>query len=164
MRIAVNVSAAQFQQELYADVESAVRSHNLQVGAFELELTESVIMDDPEKAIELMHRLRSLGVSISVDDFGTGYSSLAYLKRLPIDRLKIDRSFVRDLNDNQEDQVICNAIIQLAQSLGLGTVAEGVETQAQRDWLVARGCDELQGYLLGRPQLFDQMLAALKEG
>lgn len=164
LRIAVNVSSAQFQQDLYADVESAVRSHNLPAGALELELTESVVMDDPETAIDLMQRLRSLGVSISVDDFGTGYSSLAYLKRLPIQRLKIDRSFVRDLSDNQEDQVICNAIIQLAHSLGLATVAEGVETQAQRDWLVARGCDELQGYLLGRPQLFDAMLAALKEG
>jgi EAL domain-containing protein (putative c-di-GMP-specific phosphodiesterase class I) len=118
-------------------------------------------MGNPEAAIDVMRRLDEIGVSISVDDFGTGYSSLAYLKRLPIDRLKIDRTFVRDLGKNADDASICTSIIRLAQSLGLRTVAEGVETQQQLDWLRERGCDELQGFLLGRPELFGTLLVGL---
>ncbi len=163
LRIAVNVSALQFQQDLYADVESAMRSHALPRGVLELELTESVIMANPESAIDVMRRLDDMGVSISVDDFGTGYSSLAYLKRLPIDRLKIDRTFVRDLGHDDDDEAICTSIIRLAHSLGLGTVAEGVETQAQLEWLRERGCDEVQGYLLGRPEPFEAMLAGIRK-
>ncbi len=161
LRIAVNVSAAQFQQNLYEDVRSAIEAHALPKGVLELELTESVIMVAPETAIATMRRLDALGVSIAVDDFGTGYSSLAYLKRLPIDRLKIDRSFVSDLGRNADDEAICAAIIQLARSLGLRTVAEGVETAQQLGWLHARGCDEVQGFLLGRPLPFDEALQAL---
>src|SRR3970282_1252415 len=108
-----------------------------------------------------MKQIVALGVSISVDDFGTGYSSLAYLKRLPIERLKIDQSFVRDLGIDEDDATICASIIGLAHSLGLATVGGGVETPQQRDWLLARGCDEIQGYLLGRPQPFEQLLPAL---
>jgi EAL domain-containing protein (putative c-di-GMP-specific phosphodiesterase class I) len=161
LRIAVNVSSLQFQQDLYADVESAMRAYALPHGVLELELTESVIMGNPEAAIDVMRRLDGIGVSISVDDFGTGYSSLAYLKRLPIDRLKIDRTFVRDLGHDDDDEAICTSIIRLAHSLGLGTVAEGVETHAQLEWLRERGCDELQGYLLGRPEPFEVMLGGL---
>ena len=161
LRIAVNVSAVQFQQNLYDDVSSAIAAHALPYGALELELTESVIMANPESAIEIMRRLDALGVSISVDDFGTGYSSLAYLKRLPIDRLKIDRSFVDQLGQDSDDDAICTSIISLAHSLGLRTVAEGVETTQQLAWLRAGGCDELQGYLLGYPLPFDEMLRAL---
>lgn len=163
LRIAVNVSALQFQQDLYADVESAMLMHGLPAGVLELELTESIIMANPETAIDMMKRLDALGVSISVDDFGTGYSSLAYLKRLPIDRLKIDRTFVRDLGHDEDDEAICTSIIRLAHSLGLGTVAEGVETDEQLKWLRERGCDEVQGYLLGRPQAFEVMLAAISK-
>jgi EAL domain-containing protein (putative c-di-GMP-specific phosphodiesterase class I) len=164
LRIAVNVSAMQFQQSLYDDVQGAIAAHALPPGALELELTESVIMGSPEVAIEVMQRIDKLGVSISVDDFGTGYSSLAYLKRLPIDRLKIDRSFVDQLGQDTDDDAICTSIIGLAHSLGLRTVAEGVETQQQLDWLRARGCDELQGFLLGRPLPFDEMLLAIGRG
>ena len=161
MRIAVNVSSVQFQQSLYDDVLAAIAAHTLPHGALELELTESVIMSNPEAAIGIMQRLDALGVSISVDDFGTGYSSLAYLKRLPIDRLKIDRSFVDQLGQDEEDDAICTSIITLAHSLGLRTVAEGVETPQQLEWLRARGCDELQGFLLGYPLPFEEMVRAL---
>jgi diguanylate cyclase (GGDEF)-like protein/PAS domain S-box-containing protein len=163
LRIAVNISSLHFQQDLYADVETAMRAHGVPRGVLELELTESVIMGNPEAAIDVMRRLDGIGVAISVDDFGTGYSSLSYLKRLPIDRLKIDRSFVRDLGRNDDDEAICNSIIRLAHSLGLHTVAEGVETQAQLDWLHARGCDEVQGFLLAQPLPFAQALAGLKK-
>ncbi len=162
LRIAVNVSAVQFQQNLYEDVYGAVDTHAVRRGAIELELTESAIMANPETAIGIMQRLDRLGISISVDDFGTGYSSLAYLKRLPIDRLKIDRSFVDQLGQNDDDDAICTSIINLAHSLGLQTVAEGVETAQQLEWLRARGCDEMQGYLLGRPMPFELALQALR--
>ena len=161
LRIAVNVSAVQFQQNLFDDVQSAIAAYALPHGALELELTESVIMANPDAAIEIMRRLDALGVSISVDDFGTGYSSLAYLKRLPIDRLKIDRSFVDQLGQDDDDDAICTSIINLAHSLGLRTVAEGVETVQQLEWLREGGCDELQGFLLGRPLPFDEMVRGL---
>jgi diguanylate cyclase (GGDEF)-like protein/PAS domain S-box-containing protein len=162
VRIAVNVSAAQFTDDLRRDVLDALDGEGLVPGILELELTESVIMDSPGHAIELMHGLVELGVTFSVDDFGTGYSSLAYLKRFPIQRLKIDRSFVQDLDGDTSDAAICQSIISLAHALELGTVAEGVETEAQRAWLRARGCDELQGYLWGRPQPLDALLPALR--
>ncbi|GHA82077.1 sensor domain-containing protein [Cognatilysobacter bugurensis] len=164
VRLAVNVSAAQFTEELYVDVEAVVREFALPRGTLELELTESVIMDSPERAIELMQRLAALGVGFSVDDFGTGYSSLAYLKRFPIERLKIDRSFVQDLGVDDDDAAICQSIIGLAHSLDIYTVAEGVETEQQASWLRARGCDELQGYLLARPQPFEALLPLLRRG
>jgi len=161
LRIAVNVSSLQFQQDLYADVAAVLRAHDLPRGILELELTESVIMDNPDAAIEVMRRLDAMGVTISVDDFGTGYSSLAYLKRLPIDRLKIDRTFVRDLATDEDDAAICTSIIRLAHSLGLRTVAEGVETVEQLAWLRERGCDEVQGFLLARPELFAGLLETM---
>ncbi|MEG3192203.1 EAL domain-containing protein [Lysobacter sp. D1-1-M9] len=161
LRIAVNVSAAQFAHDLHADVAAVVAQFALPPGILELELTESVIMVNPERAIHAMKRIAALGVGISVDDFGTGYSSLAYLKRLPIDRLKIDRSFVRDLGTDPDDAAICASIIGLAHTLGLSTVAEGVETVQQHQWLQARGCNEVQGYLLGRPQPFEPLLPTL---
>jgi diguanylate cyclase (GGDEF)-like protein/PAS domain S-box-containing protein len=161
VRISVNVSAAQFQHELYRDVAAAVHEFTLPAGVLELEITESVIMANPERAIETMQRISALGVGISVDDFGTGYSSLAYLKRLPIDRLKIDRSFVQDLGHDADDAAICASIIGLGHLLDLRIVAEGVETEQQLHWLRDRGCDELQGFLLGRPQPFEVLLPKL---
>jgi diguanylate cyclase (GGDEF)-like protein/PAS domain S-box-containing protein len=158
VRLSVNVSAAQFGHGLYDDVAAVVRDFQLPPGVLELELTESMIMDNPERAIETMRQLSGLGVCMSVDDFGTGYSSLAYLKRLPIDRLKIDRSFVQDIGHDPDDAMICASIIGLGHLLDLRIVAEGVETQQQLDWLRERGCDELQGFLLGRPQAFDVLL------
>jgi diguanylate cyclase (GGDEF)-like protein/PAS domain S-box-containing protein len=162
IRVAVNVSAAQFTDDLFGDVTAALDGGGLPPGALDLELTESVIMDSPAQAIELMRRLAGLGVNFSIDDFGTGYSSLAYLKRFPIQRLKIDRSFVQDLGDDPSDAAICQSIISLAHALDLQTVAEGVETDRQRAWLYERGCDELQGYYWGVPQSFDVLLPQLQ--
>ena len=162
VRLSVNVSATQLHHNLLEDVEAIVREFALPHGAFELELTESVLMVNAESTIEQMRRVAKLGVGIAVDDFGTGYSSLSYLKRLPIQRLKIDRSFVRGLGGDPDDEAICASVILLASSLGLDTVAEGVETEPQRDWLAEHGCGELQGYLLGRPAPFDEVLASIK--
>jgi diguanylate cyclase (GGDEF)-like protein/PAS domain S-box-containing protein len=159
MRLSVNVSATQLHHHLLEDVEAIVREFALPKGAFELELTESVLMVNAESTIEQMRRVARAGVGIAVDDFGTGYSSLSYLKRLPIQRLKIDRSFVRGVGADPDDEAICASIILLASSLGLDTVAEGVETGAQRDWLAGHGCGEVQGYLMGRPAPFDEVLA-----
>jgi diguanylate cyclase (GGDEF)-like protein/PAS domain S-box-containing protein len=161
IRLAVNVSAPQFTDDLYRDVTAALDGHTLPAGTLDLELTERVIMDSPAQAIELMRRLSAIGVHFSIDDFGTGYSSLAYLKRFPIQRLKIDRSFVQDLGDDPSDAAICQSIISLAHALDLQTVAEGVETEQQRDWLHERGCDELQGYFWGAPQPFEALLPHL---
>jgi EAL domain-containing protein (putative c-di-GMP-specific phosphodiesterase class I) len=117
----------------------------------ELELTESSLLDDPGAAIATMQALKALGVSLSMDDFGTGYSSFSYLKKLPVDYLKIDRSFVRDLGASDKDAAIIAAIAGVAHSLGIGLVAEGVEQRSQVELLVAEGCQELQGFLFGRP-------------
>jgi len=162
VRLAVNVSATQLHHHLLEDIEAIVQEFALPPGAFELELTESVLMVNAESTIEQMRRVAKLGVGIAVDDFGTGYSSLSYLKRLPIQRLKIDRSFVRGLGGDPDDEAICASVILLASSLGLDTVAEGVETEPQRDWLAEHGCGELQGYLLGRPAPFEDVVANIK--
>lgn len=164
IRICVNVSAAQFAQDLHADVEAVVRDFALPAGVLELELTESVVMENPERAIDTMQRIAKLGVAMSVDDFGTGHSSLTYLKRLPIDRLKIDRSFVQDLPDDEDDAAICASTIAMAHALGLETVAEGVETAEQLAWLRERDCDLVQGFLLARPQPFETLLPKLQAG
>ncbi len=162
VRLAVNVSATQLHHGLLSDVEALVAEFALPPGAFELELTESVLMVNAESTIEQMKRVDALGVGIAVDDFGTGYSSLSYLKRLPIQRLKIDRSFVRGVGTDPDDEAICASVILLASSLGLDTVAEGVETEPQRDWLAEHGCGELQGYLLGRPASFEDVVAMIR--
>jgi len=117
----------------------------------ELELTEGVASDDPERAVEIMADLHARGVRMSIDDFGTGYSSLSYLKRFQVYKLKIDQSFVRDISVDAEDKALVSAIIHMASSLGLQTIAEGVETEDQRRFLQAQGCDEIQGYLCSRP-------------
>ncbi|WP_310235810.1 EAL domain-containing protein [Luteimonas terrae] len=162
LRLAVNVSAAQFQQGLVDDVLSAIEAFQLPAGVLELELTESVVMASPDNVIRDMAKLRDAGVCIAIDDFGTGYSSLAYLKRLPLHRVKLDRSFVQDLGRDPDDEAICDAIIRMAQRLGLCTTAEGVETDLQWRWLVAHGCEELQGYLFARPAPFEDVLALLE--
>lgn len=130
-----------------------------------LELTESLLMDNMADSIEKMHALKMLGVGFSMDDFGTGYSSLAYLKRLPLDELKIDQSFVRDLSTDSGDEVIVRTIIAMAPSLNLTVVAEGVETALQHDFLQSQACDLFQGYLYGRPLQrldFEHFLAAAR--
>jgi EAL domain-containing protein (putative c-di-GMP-specific phosphodiesterase class I) len=118
-------------------------------------------MENPESVIATMRELRARGVQISIDDFGTGYSSMSYLHRLPVDKLKIDRSFVDGVDANAHNAVICESILGLARSFGLKATAEGVETEAQLAWLQAHGCDQAQGYLLARPTPFAEMLAKL---
>ena len=131
-------------------------------GAIELELTESLLMHDPQTVIEQIRRLRALGACVAIDDFGTGFSSLQYLNRLPLDKLKIDRSFVNGVETDRASATICSSVLGLAKSFGIASVAEGVETTAQLEWLRDRGCDIVQGFLLGRPMPFDAVLAHLE--
>lgn len=159
LRMAVNVSAVQFTPDLPADVARLVREHGLPPGALELELTETVVMAQPERAIPLLEELAVLGVRVVIDDFGTGHSSLAYLRRLPIHGLKIDRCFIAGLGVETADEAICSAVMGLARALGVRVVAEGVECDRQLAWLRERDCCELQGFLLGRPQPIDLLLA-----
>ncbi len=150
--LAVNVSAVQFgQPRLLEVVRRVLEETGFAPRALQLEITESVLMQDAESAIGMLRAFKAMGVRISVDDFGTGYSSLSYLKRFPIDILKIDKSFVRDLPDDEEDAAIVRAIIALAHSLRLTTVAEGVETEAQLSFLRDERCDRFQGYHFSRP-------------
>jgi len=153
IRMAVNLSARQLRApNLVEQVGEVLARHNIQPGELEIEVTESVAMDNPEQSIERLRALRALGVTLAIDDFGTGYSSLAYLKLLPIHVLKIDRAFVRDVETDANDAAICAATVALAHTLGLQVVAEGIETAAQRHVLASvQGCDYLQGYLIGRP-------------
>lgn len=158
--MAVNLSAAQLASEgLVEMVKGLLQSYGLPPDALELEITESMLMEDVEYSIGKLTALHNMGIRLSIDDFGTGYSSLSYLKVFPIDALKLDRSFVKDLETDESDAAICLSIIALAHNLGLKVVAEGVETAAQRDFLVANHCDVLQGYLLGRPLPPDQVFA-----
>jgi diguanylate cyclase (GGDEF)-like protein/PAS domain S-box-containing protein len=150
--VAVNVSALQMARgDLPEIVAQALARHGLAGPCLELEFTESMLMKNVERSLALMQRLRALGVRLSIDDFGTGYSSLAYLKQFPLDKLKIDQSFVRNLNAEGSDASIVQAIIALAQALELTTIAEGVESETQRDFLQQLGCREMQGYLFSRP-------------
>jgi diguanylate cyclase (GGDEF)-like protein len=152
VRISVNLSSRQFRSEgLMKAVSGALRASGLAAGLLELELTESLLVENVDYAMEVLHKLKALGASISIDDFGTGYSSLGYLKRFPIDTLKIDRSFVRDIASSAKDAAIVDAICALARSLDIGLVAEGVEHQWQAEYVAARHCTELQGYLFSRP-------------
>jgi diguanylate cyclase (GGDEF)-like protein/PAS domain S-box-containing protein len=152
LRMAVNLSAHQLRNPAFASsVAEALEIHRIPPERLELEITESAAMDDPQATIEQLGRLRRMGIDLAIDDFGTGYSSLAYLKLLPIRRLKLDRSFVMDIEHDANDAAICSATIALAHSLGLGVVAEGVETEAQRDYLARLDCDIVQGYLFSRP-------------
>ena len=151
--IAVNVSARQLEGDasLLTELRAAIARHGVQPGDIELEMTESAIMNQPDKQAPLMAAISREGFKIAIDDFGTGYSSLSYLQSLPVDKLKIDRSFVRGLPDRRESAVIVASIASLARSLGLATVAEGVETDAQSTHLRELGCDHLQGYLFAKP-------------
>ena len=162
LRVAVNLSARQFaSSDLLDNIESVLNDTGLDPACLELELTESLFMSDVTPAVELLHRMKSLGVNLSIDDFGTGYSSFSYLSRFPIDVLKIDRSFVNDIGHDANDAAIVASIIALAHNLRLSVIAEGVETAEQLDYLRHQGCDEMQGYYFSRPlpaQEFEQLL------
>jgi diguanylate cyclase (GGDEF)-like protein len=161
-RVAVNVSALQFRDQRLVDVlRAALRRHGIEPGELELELTESTLMSDTEMAQATVASLRELGVALAIDDFGTGYSSLSYIKRLRPDKLKIDRSFVRDLPADADDRALTEAIVSIAQALSIAIVAEGVETAEQRDYLLRLGCALQQGYLHGKPQGADKLVALM---
>ncbi len=152
LSISVNLSLRQFQQaDLVAQVRELLEAHGLEARWLELELTESIAMQEAEEAVRITTELNELGISLSIDDFGTGYSSLSYLKRFRLARLKIDLSFIRDIVTDPEDEAIVDTIISMAGNLGLKTIAEGVETREQRDLLIAKGCDGMQGYYFSKP-------------
>jgi EAL domain-containing protein (putative c-di-GMP-specific phosphodiesterase class I) len=148
MRVAVNLSPRQFRQkDIVKSIESVLRETRLPARCLEIEITETTIMHSTAHTIGALHELTALGVQISVDDFGTGYSSLAYLHRFPVHKLKIDQSFVRDIRSDQADASLVNTMVALAKQLKLASVAEGVETQEQLEFLLASGCEAYQGYL-----------------
>lgn len=150
--VAVNVSSIQFRQQGFlASVEAVLRDSDLDLAYIELELTESLLLSNADMVLDVLEKLKKMGVKLLIDDFGTGYSSLSYLKRLPVYKLKIDQSFVRGLPNNQDDSAIVKAIIGIAGSLHMKVIAEGVETKEQLAFLNALGCDEIQGYFYGRP-------------
>ena len=152
IRVAVNLSPAQFRSSgLLRSVQDALDDSGLVAERLELEITESVLMQDDESNLAILHQLRALGVRIALDDFGTGYSSLGYLLRFPFDKIKIDRSFITALPDKEQSQAIVKAVIGLGQTLGISIVAEGVENLDQADALLRQGCLEAQGYLFSRP-------------
>lgn len=165
IRVAVNLSSRQFNQKDLAEIiASVLHDTGLPPECLELELTESLIMHDAENTIIILEKIKALGVQFSIDDFGTGYSSLSYLKRFPIDRIKIDQSFVRNITSEPKDAAVSQAIISMSHSLNLKTVAEGVETAEQQEFLRSRDCDEIQGFHFSRPVPEQEMKRLLKEG
>ena len=166
--VSVNVSARQFQQpDFHKRIAEVLHKHDIDPSLIEIELTEGLMMEDTEAAQRELSQLKKIGLRISIDDFGTGYSCLSYLRRFPIDVLKIDRSFVMEIGCNRDGESIIDAIISLARSLRLETVAEGVETPAQLNYLLDHGCHVVQGYLFGKPMemhLIEPLLAALDQG
>jgi EAL domain-containing protein (putative c-di-GMP-specific phosphodiesterase class I) len=151
--IAVNLAPKQFLRgDIVGVIERALGEHGVEPGMLEIEITESDAMKNPELTMAALRQLKQRGVRVAIDDFGTGYSSLAYLKRFPVHTLKLDRSFVNGLPADQDDVSIALAVVKMAHSLRLEVIAEGVETQAQRDFLRQHGFDQMQGYLLSRPR------------
>lgn len=164
MTVAVNISAAQMQSHMLFDtVRIALATSQLPAELLELEITESAMMDDPAEVITLLDRLHDLGVSLAIDDFGTGYSSLTYLKRFPVDTLKIDKAFVQDVTEDRDDAAIVGAVLELGRHFSLKVVAEGVENDEQMSFLADHGCDVAQGYFISRPLPGDELINWLRE-
>jgi EAL domain-containing protein (putative c-di-GMP-specific phosphodiesterase class I) len=162
LRMAVNISARQFHDENLATlVKNVLNEYALDAKQIELEITESTFMRNMDRAVKNLKKIKTLGVSVALDDFGTGYSSLAYLRTFKTDYLKIDQSFIREIPDNKDDMEIVSAIIAMAGKLSLKTIAEGVETKAQYDFLKDQGCDIVQGYFIARPALPEAILALM---
>ena len=164
MRVAVNISARQFEPTtLVAMVHKALAASGLNPELLELELTESLVMQNPEEVIKVLHDLKEMGLSLAIDDFGTGYSSLSYLQRFPVDHLKIDQSFVRDIGADPNDAIIARAVISLGHNLGMSVVAEGVSSPEQLAFLRENGCDEMQGYLFSQPVPIEELTMLLRD-
>ena len=150
------------EPDFVAQVRNSVLRHGIKANLLKLELTESLLVENIEHTITTMNALNDIGVLISLDDFGTGFSSLQYLKRVPLDQLKIDQSFVRDVSTDSSDKAIVSTIIAMAHSLGLDVIAEGVETEEQRQILLHSGCNHYQGYLFGKPMPIEEFEVLLK--
>jgi len=164
VEVAVNVSALQISEgDLIDDIQRSLKAHQLEPQWLEVELTEGSLMENTPHTIASLLTLRDIGVKISIDDFGTGYSSLAYLSRFPIDKLKIDIAFIREVTFNPQDAAIARTIIELAHSLNLQVIAEGVETREQLAFLTDNGCDQVQGYLFCRPLPARELEALLRD-
>ena len=162
LSVAVNVSPAQFKSDrLVETIVSALSNSGLPAGRLEVEITEGVLLQENDKTLQTLHRLRELGVRVSMDDFGTGYSSLSYLRSFPFDKIKIDRSFVQDMSHKPDGEAIIRAIAGLGKSLGMTTVAEGVETPDQIERIRAEGCTDVQGYLISKPLPADELMTLL---
>ncbi len=162
LRIAVNLSGRQLaQSDIVQEVHDVLQSTGLEPAYLELELTEGSVMKQADRAANTLDALRELGTTIAIDDFGTGYSSLGYLKRFPVDRLKIDRTFVGDIPQNANDVALAKAVVALGHSLNLSVIAEGVETEAQRELLASIGCDEMQGFLYSAPRTANELMSLL---
>jgi diguanylate cyclase (GGDEF)-like protein/PAS domain S-box-containing protein len=162
--LAINVSAKQFHQaDFVAQVQAVIQKYGINPNLLKLELTESLLLEDIEDTISTMNTLNDIGVQFSLDDFGTGYSSLQYLKRLPLDQLKIDQSFVRDIATDSSDVAVVHAIIAMASSLSLDVIAEGVDSEEQQEILLNKGCTHYQGYLFGRPVPIEHLAIILKQ-
>jgi EAL domain-containing protein (putative c-di-GMP-specific phosphodiesterase class I) len=163
-KISLNLTVKQMQQVDFIDfLKDTLAETKLEAKFVELELVESQIMSNPEEAIKLLNQLNEIGIKIAIDDFGTGYSSLSYLKKLPIDKLKIDQSFIRELPEDEEDAAISKAVIALANSLNMKIIAEGVETEKQKEFLVENGCVNIQGYLYSKPISSTEVSEILKD-
>ncbi|WDE07949.1 EAL domain-containing protein [Thalassomonas viridans] len=164
LSMAINLSARQFfQKDLFATIAQAIAAHGIEAGKVEFEITESMMMRNIEEIVDRLHHIKTLGVQLSIDDFGTGYSSLSYLKRFPLNKIKIDRSFVRGLPDDSDDGAIVEAIIAIAHSLGFTVIAEGVETAEQLSLLATKRCGEFQGYYFSKPCSVQALSALLLE-
>lgn len=160
LNIAVNVSAAQFTHaEFFQIIVDTLKRLDIPFNALTIEVTETTAMQNPEASLRVLNQLANLGIRVSIDDFGTGYSSLLYLKQLPANELKIDRGFVMSLGQDHDDELIARAIIALGHQFGMKVVAEGVETEAQKQLLIDLACDVAQGYLLGKPKPAETFMA-----
>jgi EAL domain-containing protein (putative c-di-GMP-specific phosphodiesterase class I) len=164
LQIAVNVSARQFHQaDFVMQINELIKKSGINPSRLKLELTESMVLNDVKDTVVKMNALKQLGLHFSMDDFGTGYSSLSYLTQLPLDQLKVDQSFVRNIGIKPSDSVIIQTIIGMAASLKMESIAEGVETEAQHQFLEKAGCKYYQGYLFGKPVPLEKFTDALKE-
>ncbi len=165
LRIAVNVSAVQLAEKDLAEViKLAITASGLPPSNLELELTETAFLSNQTTTLEMLAKIKALGVELAIDDFGTGYSSLSYLKDFPVDRIKIDQSFVKDIHESRESAEIVHSIVNMSHRLGLSVIAEGVELAEHLDFLEQLGCDEAQGYFLSKPLDADEFEAAIAAG